>query len=229
MFDKVLNMYIPIFTGYARYLPNMCTISNNIIGHANHFAEVLNIPFKLAELKIPSDKLNVEPEVLRRKLVDDKNSEEYYIMKNNFKLVTLYSSMGLVFTNIGIKILTSSIGFIYPVYLSIKGMNNKDTRNWLVYWLVYSSLLYTESICSIFLDIIPMYHFMKLCLLVTMLKSESMTNWMYTSTLLTIHKHCENNIDDIIHTTRNNIDQMQDNLDNLNAKISKKTVSTKIS
>ena len=79
-----------------------------------------------------------------------------------------------------------------------------------------------ESIFSMFIDIIPMYHFSKLCLLITMLKSESMTNWMYTSTLLTIHKHCENNIDDIIHTTRTNIDQMQDNLQTINDKINKK-------
>ena len=61
------------------------------------------------------------------------------------------------------------IGFIYPAYKSIKAIESaspEDDRRWLVYWVVYSTLIILEYFSDLLLFWFPMYYAIKSILLV---------------------------------------------------------------
>jgi len=65
----------------------------------------------------------------------------------------------------GIRAITNVVGVIYPGYMSLKALNNKDTIEdmlWLSYWIWYGLFTMFESITDLFLFWIPMYEFIKM-------------------------------------------------------------------
>jgi receptor expression-enhancing protein 5/6 len=65
----------------------------------------------------------------------------------------------------GIRAITNVVGVIYPGYMSLKALNNKDTMEdmlWLSYWIWYGLFTMFESITDLFLFWIPMYEFIKM-------------------------------------------------------------------
>ena len=61
------------------------------------------------------------------------------------------------------------VGFIYPAYKSIKAIESKSTeddRKWLVYWVVYSTLIILEYFSDLLLFWFPMYYMIKSFLLI---------------------------------------------------------------
>ena len=117
-----------------------------------------------------------------------------------------------IFTNTGIQLMTSTVGLIYPLYLSVKGLESNSERNWLVYWLVYSTLCYMEALIGTALELLPMYHYAKLGLLLLLVRSSRTTDWIYQRTVLLVHKHCENSIDDILINAKKNLGNIQNEL-----------------
>jgi len=71
----------------------------------------------------------------------------------------------LLYVFSGIRAITSIVGVIYPGYMSLKALNNKDTIQdmlWLSYWIWYGLFTMIESITDLFLFWIPMYEFIKM-------------------------------------------------------------------
>jgi receptor expression-enhancing protein 5/6 len=71
----------------------------------------------------------------------------------------------LIYVFSGIRAITNVIGVIYPGYMSLKALNNKDTLQdmlWLSYWIWYGLFTMIESITDLFLFWIPMYEFFKM-------------------------------------------------------------------
>jgi len=74
-------------------------------------------------------------------------------------------SLLLLYVFSGIRAITSVVGVIYPGYMSLKALNNKDTIQdmlWLSYWIWYGLFTMIESITDLFLFWIPMYEFIKM-------------------------------------------------------------------
>lgn len=61
------------------------------------------------------------------------------------------------------------LGFLYPAYKSIKAIESSDVaddRRWLIYWVVYSTLIIAEYFSDWLLFWIPFYYMFKSCLLI---------------------------------------------------------------
>lgn len=58
------------------------------------------------------------------------------------------------------------VGFVYPVYASIKAIetadNKEDDTFWLTYWLVFALFKVVENIADVLISSIPFYFFLKI-------------------------------------------------------------------
>lgn len=76
-----------------------------------------------------------------------------------------------LFYGVGGPTLCNLVGFIYPVYASLKALKTKDAdseddRQWLTYWIVYAFFCVFEDFTDFLSDFIPFYHLLKLSFLV---------------------------------------------------------------
>jgi receptor expression-enhancing protein 5/6 len=84
------------------------------------------------------------------------------------KVVLVGFAILAIVTLLGIfsDIIVLFIGFLYPAYCSFKALETKDTQDddkqWLTYWVVFMCISLSDDIFGIFLDIIPLHHFIKL-------------------------------------------------------------------
>lgn len=65
------------------------------------------------------------------------------------------------------RLLTILIGVLYPAYASYRALRSSkydDTKQWLVYWVVFATFTITEGIADFLLAWIPLYRELKLFL-----------------------------------------------------------------
>jgi hypothetical protein len=83
--------------------------------------------------------------------------------------------------------LTYIIASVYPLYISIKTLQNgdrEDIKQWLVYWVVYSVFINLESVFGLLLQYIPFYSFLKIVfLLILYLPQYNGALWIYEKLL----------------------------------------------
>lgn len=71
----------------------------------------------------------------------------------------------LVALNFGACILTSSVGFLYPAYMSFKAIESRgsqDDTQWLTFWVVYAVCTIFDPVLNAVLYFIPFYYLFKL-------------------------------------------------------------------
>ena len=81
---------------------------------------------------------------------------------------------GLVLQGWGMRLLTSVVAFLYPLHCSLRCLclphsyaadPSRGPRLWLVYWLVFGLLSFSERLSDSLLSFLPLYHPLKLCFL----------------------------------------------------------------
>jgi receptor expression-enhancing protein 5/6 len=91
-------------------------------------------------------------------------------------VVLVVLALLVVFQGWGMKLLTTTIGFIYPLYCSLRSLSSSSSsssssspasvdRLWLIYWMVYGVFTFTERLSDSVLSWLPLYHPLKLMFL----------------------------------------------------------------
>lgn len=82
----------------------------------------------------------------------------------------------MIALNYGACILTSSVGFLYPAYMSFKAIETKDTKDdtqWLTFWVVYSVCTIFDPVINGLLYFLPFYYLFKLAFYVYLFHPKS--------------------------------------------------------
>lgn len=89
-------------------------------------------------------------------------------------IALLVLASGLIFQGWGWRLLTSVIAFFYPLYCSLRCLcvpqsyaadPSRGPRLWLVYWLVFGLLSFSEQLSDSLLSFLPLYQPLKLAFL----------------------------------------------------------------
>ena len=73
------------------------------------------------------------------------------------------------FLNIYLYFSSDLVGYVYPVYASIKAIETDekdDDTQWLTYWLIFSTFKIFEGIAGQLIQFIPFYHMFKVLFLI---------------------------------------------------------------
>lgn len=105
----------------------------------------------------------------------------------------------LIFFGVGVGVLCSIVGFVYPAFKSFETIETKtkgDDIQWLVYWIVFAFFSLLETIKDFLLYWIPFYYAFKLAFLLwAMLPQTKGSKFLYDSFLKDFLKKSENRID----------------------------------
>lgn len=74
-----------------------------------------------------------------------------------------------VVLGLGKELLTNLLGVVYPAYMSFKAIESHhidDDKQWLTYWVVYGSFMVFDTVAEAILTSVPIYHPIKLLVLV---------------------------------------------------------------
>lgn len=105
--------------------------------------------------------------------------------------------------------ITAAIGILYPVYQSLKAIESDradDDKQWLTYWAVFALFIFAELYIKIVLTYVPFYFFIKLALLVWMIKFNG-AQWIYDHFLYIVFKKYESTIDDNVSKATQKVQQ----------------------
>lgn len=87
----------------------------------------------------------------------------------------------------------------YPIYMTFKSVEDTDTEkqnHWLSYWVIFSVLLATDRVVSVFLSIIPMYGLIKVAIHIWMFSEKwKGAYYIYQKALHPIFKKYESELD----------------------------------
>ena len=107
----------------------------------------------------------------------------------------------LVALNYGAYILTSSVGFLYPAYMSFKAIESKDTKDdtqWLTFWVVYAVCTIFDPFMNSILYFLPFYYLFKLAFYIYLFHPKSRgAETIYKIGVKSILKKVEENIDNV--------------------------------
>ena len=207
------KLFIIIFVKYAKYLPHIYKIINNLISVFNVIIKNLNLDFNISNIEmndqVEKQLTSLNELELSEKLKDENEIELNKIMMINMKIIMMYSMIMVTFTTLGISIVTNIIGFLYPLYTTInvveKGTSLSDSNQWLIYWIVYSSFTFFENIFAFLINIIPFYHYLKLAFLLILVKKEEIRIMLYKKYFKTMHNRYEEEIDDVISKAKDSL------------------------
>eukprot|EP01017_Pseudomicrothorax_dubius_P001439 TRINITY_DN0_c483_g1_i1.p1 TRINITY_DN0_c483_g1~~TRINITY_DN0_c483_g1_i1.p1 ORF type:complete len:189 (+),score=70.78 TRINITY_DN0_c483_g1_i1:17-583(+) len=122
-------------------------------------------------------------------------------------------SLVLIVFNYGSNMISSVIGFLYPAYMSFKALESKsstdkDFREWLTYWVVYSFLVAVDPILSIaFFWLNPFYYLIKVAFYVALFHPKTRgASIIYERYLRDLLKRYENQIDEGLRKINEGID-----------------------
>lgn len=74
-----------------------------------------------------------------------------------------------LFLNIGASFISNMVGFIYPMYATIKAIetpSKADDCDWLMYWVVFGLFCVIENFVELFLYFIPFFYPLKVSFLI---------------------------------------------------------------
>lgn len=80
--------------------------------------------------------------------------------------------LGVIFLGAG-QFLIDLVGFVYPVYASIKSIESKekeDDTQWLTYWLIFGLFKIIEGVADSIISFIPFYFIFKVSCIIECLK-----------------------------------------------------------
>lgn len=107
----------------------------------------------------------------------------------------------LIALNFGACILTSSVGFLYPAYMSFKAIESKDTKDdtqWLTFWVVYAVCTIFDPLLNQILYFIPFYYLFKLAFYIYLFHPKSKgASMLYHLGVKNFWKKIESNIEKV--------------------------------
>mmetsp|Transcript_3916 Transcript_3916/g.5400 ORF Transcript_3916/g.5400 Transcript_3916/m.5400 type:complete len:170 (+) Transcript_3916:72-581(+) len=97
-------------------------------------------------------------------LIEDKTKVliEYYVIGLGGVIVLC------LFTGFLADLISNLIGFVYPVYATIRALESKSTdddKDWLIYWVVFSAFFVAENFVEVVLYWIPFFYPLKVTFL----------------------------------------------------------------
>ena len=117
--------------------------------------------------------------------------------------------------------LTMIIGFLYPAYKSIKAIedesNTKADRRWLIYWVVYSSMIIFEFFGDLILFWVPFYYTIKAGILIFCMHpdyegSQFIYNRVIRPIFLTHETKIDQFVDDVHSKSNKYVENLQKNI-----------------
>ncbi len=109
---------------------------------------------------------------------------------------------------VGVGILTSLIGFVYPAFKSFEAIETKrkgDDTQWLVYWVIFSFFTIMETFIEYLLYWIPFYYAFKIAFLLwAMLPQTKGAQLLYDTFLKDFMKKNESKIDKVMEDAKKN-------------------------
>ncbi len=132
-------------------------------------------------------------------LVEEKTkvNAEYFVCGLGAILVAL------LFIGLGAQYISNMLGFIYPVYASIRAIETSDKEDdtqWLVYWVVFSSFCLVENFVDLLKYWIPFWYPMKVTFLLwCMLPQYKGAQIIYDTVIKPSFLKHENTIDDALN------------------------------
>ena len=106
----------------------------------------------------------------------------------------------LIALNFGACILTSSVGFLYPAYMSFKAIESRgsqDDTQWLTFWVVYAVCTIFDPLLNAVLYFIPFYYLFKLAFYIYLFHpksrgAETIYNLGIKKFLKSVERHIDN-------------------------------------
>lgn len=109
---------------------------------------------------------------------------------------------------VGVGILTSLVGFVYPAFKSFEAIETKrkgDDTQWLVYWVIFSFFTIMETFTEYLLYWIPFYYAFKIAFLLwAMLPQTKGAQLLYDTFLKDFMKKNESKIDKVMEDAKKN-------------------------
>jgi len=75
----------------------------------------------------------------------------------------------LVFLAVGVSLIIDIVGFVYPLYASLKAIESPDAdddKQWLTYWIIFTQFKIVESVADIIIRNVPFYFLLKIAFLI---------------------------------------------------------------
>jgi len=141
----------------------------NTEGNVSHNYGDYNNTSNSYNYNLPMSSFRKTVDEIEQRLRENKSLKSIYT-RTGVPLIYMMGSMAffalmLIYAFSGIRAITNVVGVIYPGYMSLKALNQKDTLQdmlWLSYWIWYGLFTMFESITDLFLFWIPMYEFFKM-------------------------------------------------------------------
>lgn len=112
----------------------------------------------------------IRRQVLKSPYAKYANEWEHHTKVNvEYLIVAVVLVIGaLLFAGVGGSFITNFIGFVYPLFCSVKAIESKETDDdtqWLTYWVVYALFNLLDSFATYILYWIPFFYPLKLVFL----------------------------------------------------------------
>ena len=115
---------------------------------------------------------------------------------------SVVASIVLVFLGHSEKIITTTVGIVYPAYMSLKAIDTKeedDDKQWCTYWVVFFMFILFELYFSYILHLIPFYFLLKLIFLIWLFfPTTNGATLIYDKFLCKLYSKYEKNLDEFV-------------------------------
>lgn len=153
-------------------------------------------------------------------LIDKWNQEMALIQEKTgirgiYVIIGLIISVFFVYKNIFDSVITNLVGTLYPVFWTIKSIDNDQTEEqkyWLTYWAVFSFFILIDMFSPIIVKIIPFYFVLKIIFLIWMfLPGTYGCKLFYNVVVKEILKKFEKELDGVFENMQNFANRDDDN------------------
>ena len=140
-------------------------------------------------------------------LIDKWNQEMALIQEKTgirgiYVIIGLLISIFFVYKNIFDSVITNLVGTLYPVFWTIKSIDNDQTEEqkyWLTYWAVFGSFVLIDMFSPIIVKIIPFYFVIKIVFLIMLfMPGSSLGPLVYNILIKRILGKYEDKLDDAV-------------------------------
>ena len=153
---------------------------------------------------------------LENNIIFDLLENKTYISKKVWTYGILSMTLYII---MGMSLVSNLIGFVYPAYMSYKSLKTQkreDDEQWLIYWIVYSLLIFMEMFVNIIFSWIPFYYHIKLCFLLWLSYEKTQgAKIIYIKYIEPYLIENETKVDEILKTTQdlvNDVEEMKEEM-----------------